>query len=175
MHFLCGNCRCCIVILGLDPYWIASNGWQWQKHKMGECCQREDTWPKLPPWSCFLPLHLSTRWQSSSYPIVIFREPLSPSIFTTFPLACVDLLWKCVNNPTSTDTSLFNVEYRWAKGHSAAEEDTCECNAFEKASAEGKIALDLPLTSSSLSYVSLWKDTEMHSAVIFVLHPPSSH
>lgn len=41
-----------------------------------------------------------------------------------------------------------------------AEEDTCECNAFEKGSAEGKIALDLPLTSSSLSFVSLWKDTE---------------
>lgn len=53
-----------------------------------------------------------------------------------------------------------------------AEEDTCECNAFEKGSAKGKIALDLPLTSSSLSSVSLWKDTEINSALIFVLHPP---
>lgn len=48
----------------------------------------------------------------------------------------------------------------------------CEYNAFENDSAEGEIALYLPLTSSSLSSVSLWKDTEINSAVIFVLHPP---
>lgn len=53
-----------------------------------------------------------------------------------------------------------------------AEEDTLECNSFEKGSTEGKIALDLPFPSSFLSSVSLWKDTEINSAVINVLHPP---
>lgn len=53
-----------------------------------------------------------------------------------------------------------------------AGEDTLECNSFEKGSTEAKIALDLPFTSSFLSSVSLWKDTEINSAVINVLHPP---
>lgn len=179
MHFLCGNCRCCIVILGLDPCWIASNGWQWKKDKKGERCQREDTWLKLPPWSCFLPLHLSTHWQGSSYPVVIFHcadlAPFTEHLYNLSSCLCLDLLWKCVNNPTSTDASLFNVEYHWAKGRSVAQDDTWECNAFEKGSAEGKIALDLPLTSGSLSSVSLWKDTKINSALIFVPHPSGSH
>lgn len=52
-----------------------------------------------------------------------------------------------------------------------AEEDTCECNNFENGSTEGEIAVDLPLTSSPLSSVSLSKDSEINSALIFVLHP----
>lgn len=100
--------------------------------------------------------------------------PFTEHLYNLSSCLCVDLLWKCVNNPTSTDTSLFNVEYHWAKGHSVAEDDRCECNAFETGSAEGKIALDLPLTSSSLSSVSLWKDTENKFCSDFCPSPPQA-